>query len=1121
MSGPFGSSQFMYATGAAEEGQSLRFEDGDVAYLSFTPASAGNRKTWTWSGWVKRGDIDTGYSTFWSAGVNAAARAEYGFQSDNLYLGLNPTGSSWNYVRTNAVFRDHSAWYHMVFAVDMTQSTSTDRVKCWVNGIAQTFSSYAVPAQNTDLPFNNNVAHYVGSYLSGAQPFDGYLANVAFIDGTALDPTSFGEYDGTLWKPKSDADITSLTFGTNGFYLPFKQTTEAEGFSTVTYTGTSSQQAIEGVGFEPDLVWLKARSSTGYDHVLQDSVRGSTKQLYSNSSSAEVDDTDAVTSFDSSGFTTGADVTTNNSGVNYVAWCWDAGSGSAVSNTDGSITSSVKANTAKGFSISTYTGNATDGATIGHGLSQSPDMIIVKDRTNSASWRVMHKDISYASNTLYLDATYGETADDRVKAVSSTTFTVTGGGGVNGSARDHVVYCFHSVSGYSSIGSYSGTGSSGNSITGLGFKPAWLMIKRTDNTGNWWILDNTRDVIDDDIESVLLADSSGAEFSTGTGWPGIDFTSDGFDLNATAGGVNASGGTYIYMAFADTRDATFFGDTSGNSNNWTPNALNNTDVLLDSPVTGGNFAVLNAVVPSSNGLSEGNLKQTGAGSGTADEPKLGSVGMSSGKWYWEYAVTTSSDAPGNNSFAVGVATSSETDTNPSSTATSNRWAYRANFSAGDIVSVAYDADAQKLWVALNNTWISSGNPAAGTNQYHDITVDTVLPYSWLRDTPVWVLNFGQDSSFAGNETPQGNTDDNGVGDFYYAPPSGFLALTTGNLPTPTITAPDDYFNTVLYTGTGATRSVTGVGFQPDWVWIKQRSGATFHNVYDALRIVSSDHKRLYPNATNAEESSTYLGTTNLTSFDSDGFSVGNGADTNNNTSTYVAWNWLAGNSTSSNTDGSITSTVSANTDAGFSIVNYTGDGGTGETSVGHGLSQTPELIIYKNRDTTGSWPVTYTVVDGSNDFMYLNSTVAAGNATQTLPTSSVFYIQSSAVQRNSGQNYIQYCFHSVEGYSKIGSYTGNGSTDGTFVHCGFRPSWILVKSTSGSTQWMIYDNKREGYNVDNDALTADDTATEKTDNDVDFLSNGFKWRRSSPNFNQSTYIFYAVAEAPFSKANAR
>lgn len=1145
---------------AAVGGQSLRFEDGDSAYLSFTPASAGNRKTWTWSGWVKRGNIDTA-STLFSTGSGTA-----GTNTNNAFLQFTSTnrlrflerlgGSNVDDLNTTVLFRDASAWYHVVLVRDSTEATASDRIKLFVNGIQITaFHSSNYPALNADGQINNTNAHAIGERETwNSEYLDGYLANVAFIDGTALDPTSFGEYDDTLWKPKSDTDIQSLTFGTNGFYLPFKQTTEAEGFSTVTWTGNGGTQSIEGVGFEPDFVWIKGRNNTGAP-VLQDSVRGSNgskyRYLVSSNTAAEAvqTDNDGIDSLDSNGFTVGYGNSNawNQSGSNYVAWCWDAGTGSAVSNTDGTITSSVKANTAKGFSITSFVGNATAGATVGHGLTSTPEMIISKNRDDANNWLVYHKDLD-ASNPeqkrIFLNLTSAVSDSDTPwndTAPTSSLLTLGTSGYTNGSSDDMIMYCFHSVSGYSSIGTYSGTGAAGNAVTGLGFKPTWLMIKRTDVASDWIIWDATRDV-DGKIDGFLYANLSVAEaFGSNV----CTFDSDGFTLNDGTANRNASGGTYIYMAFADTRDATFFGDTSGNSNNWTPNALNNTDVVPDSPVTGGNFATFNPTIPTPAGtFSEGNLKFTG---GTAWGGSKSSIGVpSSGKWYAEARVMTTSSNTYQFSFGIKPYTTLSGYTLTKDYAwffnngffilTNGAFSTNGGFTtpAGTIVQIAIDADNGKVWLGYNNSWYdtyntTNGNPSAGTNETFsgldfeadDFAIKTDCVYN------ACFANFGADSSFSGNETPQGNTDDNGVGDFYYAPPSGFLCLKTSSLPTPTITAPDEYFNTVLWTGDGSAQSITGVGFQPDLIWTKSRSNAYSNLLYDSVRGATngSTDTALFSNTADAENTYGIL-YHNLASFDSDGFTTGLSTSTdvfNGSGVTQASWNWLAGGTAVSNTDGSITSTVSANTDAGFSIVNYIGDGGAGETSVGHGLSQTPELIIYKNRDTTGSWPVTYTVVDGSNDFMYLNSTVAAGNATQTLPTSSVFYIQSSAVQRNSGQNYIQYCFHSVEGYSKIGSYTGNGSSDGTFVHCGFRPAWVMVKRTDNVGNWWIHDAKRNTYNVVDNYLFADSSNAEASYDNLDILSNGFKLRLATyqPNTSGGSFIFMAFAEAPFSKSNAR
>jgi hypothetical protein len=1100
---------------AAVGGQSLRFEDGDSAYLSFTPASAGNRKTWTWSGWVKRGNLTTTHNTLFMGRSSPVSNAVGIVDNQVRFYSYNGSGFDFQ-KKSSAVLRDPSAWYHIVAVFDSSNATAADRAKIYINGERITsFASSSDPSLNFDGQISNNVQQTLGQDGTGSEIFDGYLANVTFIDGQALTPTSFGEYDDTLWKPKSDTDIQALTFGTNGFYLPFKQTTEAEGFSTVTYTGNGGTQSIEGVGFEPDFVWIKQRNNVEA-HALYDSVRGVGNALFSNGTNAETYNAGYLTSFDSNGFSVGSANMSNENNINLVAWCWDAGTGSAVSNTDGSITSSVKANTANGFSIVSYTGTGAN-ATIGHGLSSAPEMIIFKERNASDNWSVYHTSIgnTYKLRLNGTNAQIGPSANlFNSTSPTATVFSTGTDGELNGQM---IAYCFHSVSGYSSIGSYTGNGSTTGPTVTTGFPVAFVLIKRTDVTDNWIIYDTTRSPVNPADKGLFPNDSS--QELTGND---IDFNASNFQIKTSDNGFNASGGTYIYMAFKDTRDATFFGDTSGNGNNWTPNALNNTDVVPDSPVTGGNFAVLNPLATSTATFKEGNLfADLSVNSGAAS----GTIAADSGKWYWEVVGNSYS----NNGITIGVRS---TDNPSSGTYNSDGVFYYANtgaiyvdgsvtdteasFGVNDIIGIALNVDDDEVSFYKNNTLqITKSLPQSGKTWHPQFGEGTSSGNNSFN------ANFGQDSSFAGNETPQGNTDDNGQGDFYYAPPSGgFLALTTGNLPAPSITAPDEYFNTILYTGDGNTRSLTGVGFQPDWVWVKNRNSTFYHLRTDVVR--GADNA--LDQTTSAEVNQPATGY--MSSFDSDGFTVTSGSSNINNYNgsgyTYAAWNWKAGGTAVSNTDGSITSQVSANQDAGFSVVSYTGNGSSSPyPSIGHGLTSTPEIIFCKTRDASASWIVYHTLVDGSLDYLNLDTTSANNNAAPSLPTSSIFYAGGDA--NRSGEDTIAYCFHSVPQYSKCGVYTGNGSTDGTFVHCGFRPAWIMVKRTDSTSNWLILDNKREGYNPDQDGLDANGSGAEGTAEQSDFLSNGFKVRNNSSGSNASggTFIFLAFAEAPFKNANAR
>ena len=327
----------------------------------------------------------------------------------------------------------------------------------------------------------------------------------------------------------------------------------------------------------------------------------------------------------------------------------------------------------------------------------------------------------------------------------------------------------------------------------------------------------------------------------------------------------------------------------------------------------------------------------------------------------------------------------------------------------------------------------------------------------------------------------------------------------------TIDNPGLFFNTVLYTG--ANKSITGVNFQPDWVWIKERDSG-YHAIFDSIRGVT---KILSSNVANAE--STQSDT--LTAFGTDGFTLG--ADSSNyvggSSTNTVSWNWKANGTGSSNSDGSISSTVSVNTTAGFSIVSYTGNGSQPST-VGHGLGAIPEVVLVKPRSVAYSWCM-YHKSTGNTHLLYLDTTGAASSFSvwnSTSPTSSVFTVNDNQVNK-SGETHIAYCFKEIKGYSKFGSYTGNGNADGTFIHTGFRPAMIIAKETSEARDWQIWDDKRLGYNASggNKNLVPNDSDAEDTYADIDILSNGFKLRSTSSAHNKSsqTYMYMAFAGAPF------
>ncbi len=636
----------------------------------------------------------------------------------------------------------------------------------------------------------------------------------------------------------------------------------------------------------------------------------------------------------------------------------------------------------------------------------------------------------------------------------------------------------------------------------------------------------------------------------------LDATSFGeFDANTGVWVPKAYTGTYgtngFWLKFDDnsgTTATTLGKDSSGNGNNWTPNNFSVTagvgnDSLVDSPTnygtdTGaggevrGNYATLNPLQNGGLTLANGNLDATASTS--AWRSSTGTLARSTGKFYYEITVTATTatnymiagvakssvaqsdmnDAPGvlnANSWGIQFGSPSW-KVNNGYTALSSSYTYTTN----DVLMIAVDVDAGKFWFGKNGTWIESGNPATGANAIFTNLTGEIMPMLGVYASGnTGSVNFGQRP-------------------FAYTAPSGFKALCTQNLPTPAVgasasTQAGKYFNPVLWTGDGAaTKTVTGVGFQPDFVWLKSRSAAYSHVVYDAVRGFGIQ-KGMPTNATTAEGSFNDNSTSGyLNAVTSDGYSLTKGSTgeyTNQSGVTYIGWNWKANGAGSSNTAGSITSTVSANTTAGVSVVTYTGNGSAGAT-VGHGLGVAPRLVFVKSRSNAYNWCVYARAANGGNGQnggFYLNLTDAwasdVGFWNNTAATSSVLTLGSGFAVNNSGSTYVAYCFAEVAGFSKFGSFTASASADGTFVYTGFRPRYVMIKQTSTTSNWFIHDTARSPYNVAGNLLRANLSDAELSPSTlIDILSNGFKIRDSG---FSGDYIYVAFAEAPFQYSRAR
>ena len=1241
----------------------MRFDDGDSAYLSWTPGSAGDRKTWTVSFWMKRGNLTTGfYPAIFSADIGGS-RSGIRFEGDaNDRLSFWEGNSSWT-LTTTRIFRDPSAWYHIVGKFDSTPATpSSSSIALYINGEQVTdFDTENYPAQDFETAINDDVSHSIGREDDASgRYFDGYLAEFYFIDGTALDASSFGETDSATgqWKP---IDASDLTFGTNGFYQKYSSTELANSFTdssagidTFTSTGTTSWTAPTGVTSVEYLVvagggggginrggggggggylagTLSVTPSTSYTVTVGDGGTGSSSDqgddgddsVFSSITatggggggySAATEDGRAGGSGGGGGGVSsggagttgqgndggGGDHNESSGGGGGASAAGVAGSGSTAGDGGDGLANSITGSSvtyAGGGGGGTYQGTAgsggaggggngggagagsgvgspgTDGlggggggagygATGGNGGNGGSGIVILKyqpgtgfhtitangDVTNTrAESKVGDSSIKFDGTGDYLtipdssDWDFGDN-DFTIEFWMNTDVISADGSiglitkGDNGSYFAWGVFrVTDAIKLYAGNSANDGWEFTEDMVTGL-------------SAGTWYhiaIVRNGDDYTgykDGVVDQTFTNSHTLIETSLGVSI-GLQYTGYAFDgyldeirISNTArytSGFTPS--TTEFTADSNTKllihsdwNGGIGGDSSGNDNDFTPTNLVATDQMVDSPTN--NFATLSPIAANDDGLSctiltEGNLKIPPSSSATRHVrgATIDNSSLDDEKWYYEIYVGAA------DSFTVGYRNAQDGDDTPSvefeqdgqyKVDSGNSGSATGTISDGDILGVLLDwsdTSAKTFAIYVNNSLVGSAKTfTANANGYN--------LYGRGSDASGnggnLVYNFGSDSSFAGNKTAQGNQDSNGIGDFYYEPPTDYLALCSSNLPSPEIALPTDHFNTVLYTGTGSARAVTGTGFEPDWLWVKRRSGTgQSSHLVDSVRGVA-----------NAMASDGTWGdyASSVSSLDSDGFTLSGGAQAvNGSTETYVSWNWLAGGTAVSNTDGSITSSVSANPTAGFSIATYTGNN-TAEATIGHGLSQTPDWVIIKDRDNDSTqWVHNPFGALGSNYYGYFTTGAFAADSSNVFwysPTASVVKVSAHSEVNASSTAYIMYCFHSIPGYSKVGSYEGNDDVDGAFVYTGFRPAMVIIKVSSATSDWRMMDNKRDTYNP-NDLLlfpSSYEAEAESSTYKIDFLSNGFKQRNTHAGLNDDeTYIYLAFAKSPFKTSNAR
>jgi hypothetical protein len=621
------------------------------------------------------------------------------------------------------------------------------------------------------------------------------------------------------------------------------------------------------------------------------------------------------------------------------------------------------------------------------------------------------------------------------------------------------------------------------------------------------------------IDGQALAPTDFGEYDDNNVWQPIEY----------AGTYGTNG---FHLDFSDNSSTTTIAeDSSGNNNDFTANNISvasgaGNDSLIDTPTNyeaasgnnGGNYATLNPLshISSSCTFSNGNLN-VNVGAGNTGIRAFSTIGMSSGKYYFEHQITGGSTArsnvgvindltygdtgnpwigSGSGDYIVwsfnGQAYNNGTGTN-----------YGVSWTTGDIIGCAFDADNGNLYVYKNGTVMNSGTPA----------------FTGLTDGPYFFICSEVQSNIVANF---------GQRPFAYTPPTGYKSLCTQNLTDPTIADGSTAFGALTYSGNGNARTLTGLNMNPDFIWIKSRSSAQKHVLVDSVRTTSTG-EYLASDSTQAEGTGVHIsGTTNgITIADPNASTIWY----NDSSHTYVAWTWDGGTSTVSNTDGSITSNVRANPSAGFSIVEFTNPS-SGDWTFGHGLNAAPEFFVMRPKGATSNWQTYHkglTALGSGRKFLWLNSTNAEMGTNNTYwtsdPDSSVCYA-GTGMQPGSQQVHIAYCFAPVEGYSAFGSYTGNGSSDGPFVYTGFKPKFILYKESSAAGEhWHIRDTSRDPINVTDKRLMPSSSNAEGSGTafEIDVLSNGFKLRsgNDTQNFNGSTYIYAAFAEHPFKTARAR
>jgi hypothetical protein len=1038
-----------------EVGGSLRFAKSSANYLTRTPPVAGNRKTWTYSVWIKKTILINGGNNMQVLDAGRPnspwtsiylSNGDGSVTGDSISIALLAAGVTPG-LHTSALHRDTSAWWHFVLAVDTTQAIDKNRIKVWQNGVQLTaFQNSVYPSQNADTYVNSTANHAIGALSNGAGSgyyYDGYYSEINLIDGQALDASYFGYFDSLsgIWSPKKYTG----KYGTNGCYLPLQPSTQygpsyattnlpyCGGFSGSSQNLQIANQSAFNIGTADFCIegWFYFNSLPGSGIM---GMWGFNNGSGSQAKMTAYIDTSGYVHYDFT-LSGGASQITSNIAVKTGVWmhiAWVRSNNVATLYMNGASVGTTSLTTnLTGITAPFYIGYVGESSNCMAGY--ICNFRFVKGSpvytSNFVPQQTQASTAITGTQLLYL-ITSTVTAD-----ASGNNYTATNNGGVSSFASAHVWDSNISLD-------YSLNGNWWYAVNFNTYSPGLTYDISVDSPTN--VITN----VTSDTGGIIPGNYATLNFNGGTHW-GSTGSATGY--LSDAGLKQLEGGHVVALS---------------------------TQVIEKYPVYWEVYLT--------------NWNQM-CGIISPDSTSTTSYSYSDPTAYGVYCWTTGAFVQGGSFVASG-------------------FPYGFGTSGSGAFQFACDPVSGKMWVGYNGTM--RGNPAAGTGNDFSFTAGQ----RWL----VWnhICATGQSNTATYNF---------GQRPFAYTPPAGFKSLNTTNLQMLGTSAisngaqrANKNFDVTLYGGVGTnSQSPTNSGFQPDLVWIKNRtSGSNYHMLADSVRGANA---QLASNSTDAENQQT----SEIQGFNSNGFTVGSSSDVNSAGSAYVAWQWKASNTKTTNTDGSLTSTISVNKDTGFSIVSYVGNSASNQT-VGHGLGTTPAMIICKSRNAGvgTNWVIWHQNMSNLTDSIYFLNRTDTTTVSQywgsAAPTSSVFGVKGGGYDNNqNGVNQIAYVWAQCPGFSRFGMYIGNGGSDGSYIYCGFRPKIIMYKAVSGTAyDWGIYDVARDPVNPVSRNLAANTSAADSTYTYFDILSNGFKPKAvGNSNENNSQYIYAAFAESPFGLNN--